>query len=244
MSSGLPLSRQQELLAQGYKPYRSADGQVSWSRTVPSTGMKSPSDLDHLAGGTSGGRSSSPLMASTSLRPRPQAWNPARRSDASPKTAVAAKDCKSCSQDGAACEDSGDTQDATTPAVEPKSPPPSVDPDKIAEAIIAAIASDPRFKGPQGAPGSPGAPGPKGSDGKDGERGPVGAPGASPNIDIVVNQVMARMTTNESIAALAEKLPPIRVQVVDEAGKVVSSDVVSLGGVLTLRLKPKAVGAQ
>jgi hypothetical protein len=145
-----------------------------------------------------------------------------------------------------ACEGGQDTPQETTPAANPTSSPtptsPVVDTDQLAAKLITAMASDPRFKGPPGSPGSPGKDGSDGKDGKPGERGPVGAPGApgkDADVNVVVNAVMAKMTSNENVMQLAEKLPPIHVEIIDESGRVVSSDTVSLGGTLRLRLKPK-----
>lgn len=127
---------------------------------------------------------------------------------------------------------------------EPTPAQPSIDTDKLASAILEAMAKDERFKGPTGAPGATGAKGEPGRDGKPGERGPMGQPGApgkDADVNLVVAQVMNKMTTNEAAMALAEKLPPITIQVVDETGKMVSQDTVRLGGTMRLRIKPKPV---
>ena len=246
-ASNFSRERQEQLLAEGFKPYRDSDGRIAWRRTLPSTSGKSSSGLDRSDVAMSGGIDSRPLVASKTQRPR--AWNPARRNDGGAKTA-AASDCS----DGT-CSDGHDTE--LTPTTEPSKPDPSptapsvttpsVDVDKIASAILEAMTKDERFRGPPGAPGAPGAKGADGKDGKPGERGPAGPAGAAgkdADVQIVVNQVMAQMTRNENISQLAEKLPPIRVEVVDESGRVVSSDTVSLGGTLRLRLKPKVVAGE
>jgi hypothetical protein len=229
-------------MSQGFRPTVGPEGRVTWSRSAPTSDMISPSYADPSASSGMVAAGSPRFSRPSVTTQRPQAWNPAKRSDSI--RAAAAKACTDC-QEGDSCTDCQDTAQPTTPTTEPKpSPPPSsppaVDTEKLADALIEAMAKDPRFKGPAGSPGAPGA---KGSDGKDGERGPAGPPGApgkDADVNIVVNQVMAQMMTNENAMALAEKLPPIRVEVVDEKGNVLSHDVVSLGGKLTLRLTPKA----
>jgi hypothetical protein len=231
-------------MSQGYRPYRDSDGRLTWRRVTPASGMTLPS---YVAPSVSSGSEevASSVSRNGGITKRHPAWNAAKRSDGGTKTA-AADACADC--ESGECNDGQDTAQPTTPAPESKPPPstqpaptsPAIDTDKLASAILEAMAKDERFKGPAGAPGVPGA---KGVDGKPGERGPAGPPGApgkDADVNIVVNQVMAQMMTNENAMALAEKLPPIRVEVVDEKGNVLSHDVVSLGGKLTLRLTPKA----
>lgn len=248
--------RQQELLAQGFTPYRASDGRITWQRIAPSTSGKSSSSQAPLVASTSDGSGSSPLIASRNQRPllRPQAWNPARRNDGGKDggaTTAKESDCSDGSCDAAQDTTPSTGTESTTPPAKPETTPsappsstPTVDVDKLAGALLEAMAKDERFRGPAGADGK---------DGKPGERGPAGAPGApglagkdgkDADVQVVVNQVMAQMTRNENISQLAENLPPIRVEVVDESGRVVSSDTVSLGGTLRLRLKPKVVAGE
>jgi hypothetical protein len=224
-------------MSQGFRP-AIEDGRHVWTRRVGNTvldnsGMTSPSCADPSGSCGMAGQSLSPSSGLTARRP--QAWNPAKRNDSGAKTAAA----NACAD----CESGSCNQDAPQPTPEIKPPesssPPVIDTDKLASAILEAMAKDDRFKGPAGAPGVPGA---KGVDGKPGERGPVGPPGApgkDADVAIVVNQMMAQMMTNQNAMSLAEKLPPIRVEVVDDKGNVLSHDVVGLGGKLTLRLTPK-----
>lgn len=173
-------------------------------------------------------------------------WNPARRNDSK---AARADACTDCNESEAPSDTEADTPEATTGNGGQSPAQPSIDTEKLASAILEAMAKDARFKGPAGPAGAPGEKGIDGKDGKEGrpgERGPVGQPGApgkDADVNLIVNQVMAKMTTNEAATALAEKLPPLTIQVVDENGNVVSQDTASLGGTFRLRIKPKPIAS-
>jgi len=91
-------------------------------------------------------------------------------------------------------------------------------------------------EGPAGPPGEQGPAGPRGDQGQRGEpgaRGPQGEPGppgkdgrdATPDITALTN-------------AVAKSLPPVRVQILDESGKVVQEQAQPLGQPIRLQLVP------
>lgn len=78
------------------------------------------------------------------------------------------------------------------PTPTPAPTPGPIDYDRLAEIVLAKLASDPRFRGPAGPIGPPGEPGPQ---------GPTGGAGPTPAIDY---EALAK--------ALIAKLPPVRVE--------------------------------
>ena len=90
--------------------------------------------------------------------------------------------------------------------------------------------------GSPGPAGSPGPPGPRGDQGQRGEigpRGPAGEAGQAgpPGRDATPN--VAALTD-----AVVKSLPPVRVQIVDETGKVIQEQTQPLGQPIRLQLVP------
>jgi len=92
------------------------------------------------------------------------------------------------------------------------------------EAMLDALAKKPSPPGPAGPQGPPG------KDGKAGAVGPNGSPGMTVGFSV-------GSLSEDQIAALAARLPPIHVQVIKD-GEILETEDVFLGGTLPLRLVP------
>lgn len=120
-------------------------------------------------------------------------------------------------------KDSPSTGPAATsspPEAEPTPAPRStpLDYDKLAGLLADKLAADPRLRGPQGEPGL---------DGQDGKQGPAGPPGADAVVDY-----------DQLAAAVVARLPPQRLQLVDDQGAILEEGRAPLGDPIKLKLKP------
>lgn len=132
------------------------------------------------------------------------------------------------------------------PVIQPATCPRSAEMDQLIADVrrmndeIQKLGSTVGGVGPPGPAGSPGPPGPRGDQGQRGETGPrgpageAGQPGppgrdATPNVAVLTDAVI-------------KSLPPVRVQIVDETGKVIQEQAQPLGQPIRLQLVPVKKG--
>jgi len=130
-------------------------------------------------------------------------------------------------------------------------PQPCIDVDALADAVVEKMATDSRFRGPQGDPGPRGEPGPQGPPGPSGAKGEPGPPGprgeagaqGPPGRDVdptILAQLQERIDTLErehrliveSINQLDEGT--FSVEITSESGETTVGEVHSRGGLLHL----------
>jgi hypothetical protein len=99
-------------------------------------------------------------------------------------------------------------------------------------ATIDAMQAKPGPQGPAGPKGDPGEPGPPGEQGPKGDPGPEGDKG-DPGADFSLSDL-----SDEDVAALAARLPPIRIEVVNTKTGTTQKGEAHLGGAIRFNLTP------